>query len=420
MANPFSRLTQVLWPFKSERAYDGDPTEIPVLPGGTTNRTKRRVKPSTALTIPTVLRAVDAVSSDIAQLSANVYRRTDQGKIHLNTHSTQRLLRNPSWRYSKHLFYKTIVSHVKLWGEGFAYILRNQNGVPIELILRHPRDVDVWVDEKDDDRVWYRDHKIKRLVRAQDMLHFYELSDDGLRGISRIRYTAETLGVAIAQREMAADYYGGQDWSRGYMKLPTVEKIENIKSIRKLFSESIRRGEPGMLQGGAEYHELKIPMQEAQWFEGVGLSTDQICQIFSFPPHKAYHMANMTMSNVEQMDRNYAKDSILPALSMMEQEMWRKLISDKEKDDTFIRHNVKGLLRGSPQEQAEWIKTMRETGAYSVDEIRDVDDRNPLPNGEGQRHVVNSAYYPLDRWDELMDATIAQKMKGLTDGKPTS
>lgn len=64
-----------------------------------------------------------------------------------------------------------------------------------------------------------------------------------------------------------------------------------------------------------------------------------------------------------------------------------------------LKREPKQLLRGDTAAQAAWYKAMRETGVYSVDDIRALEDLPDVPGGDGRSASLN--YVPLEDWREL-------------------
>lgn len=57
------------------------------------------------------------------------------------------------------------------------------------------------------------------------------------------------------------------------------------------------------------------------------------------------------------------------------------------------------LLRSDSASRAAYYKTMHELGAYSVNDIRSLDDLPAVPGGDARAASLN--YVPLERWEEL-------------------
>ncbi len=63
--------------------------------------------------------------------------------------------------------------------------------------------------------------------------------------------------------------------------------------------------------------------------------------------------------------------------------MQRSLLLPKEKQEFFIRLNVDGLLRGDYQSRMNGYSVARQNGWLSANNIREMEDMNPIPDEEG-------------------------------------
>jgi hypothetical protein len=113
----------------------------------------------------------------------------------------------------------------------------------------------------------------------------------------------------------------------------------------------------------------------------------EICRIFRLPPHKLADMADATFSNVEEQNREYVDDCLMPWLVQWEQEIARKLLLPQERATLFPRYEVDGLLRGNATTRAAFYSTMYNIGAMSINEVREKEDLNSI-GPDGDKHMV--------------------------------
>lgn len=102
----------------------------------------------------------------------------------------------------------------------------------------------------------------------------------------------------------------------------------------------------------------------------------------------------------EENSIDFVKHTVLPIIVQREQEDSRKLLLPRERTQGLrIKREPKQLLRGDTEAQAAWYKAMREVGAYSVDDIRALEDLETVPGGDSYQASLN--YVPLNLWAEL-------------------
>lgn len=97
-----------------------------------------------------------------------------------------------------------------------------------------------------------------------------------------------------------------------------------------------------------------------------------------------------SFSNIEQQSLEFVKYTLDPWVIRWEQSLQRSLLLPKEKQEYFIRLNVDGLLRGDYQSRMNGYSVARQNGWLSANDIRELEDMNPIPEDEGGNlYLVN-------------------------------
>ena len=65
-----------------------------------------------------------------------------------------------------------------------------------------------------------------------------------------------------------------------------------------------------------------------------------------------------------------------------------KLLTNTQQDTLFAEFVVAGLLRGDFKSRVEGYVMMRQNGIFNSDDIRDLENLNPLPDGQGQKYII--------------------------------
>ena len=105
-----------------------------------------------------------------------------------------------------------------------------------------------------------------------------------------------------------------------------------------------------------------------------------------------------TYSNIEQQSLEYVQYTLRPWLTRLEQAMFRRLFTEEEKKQYFIRFNVEGLLRGDYQSRMTGYATARQNGWMSANDIRELEQLDRIPAEEGgDLYLVNGNMLPLSK-----------------------
>ena len=153
------------------------------------------VNENTALQYSAVYAAVRLLSESVASLPLHTYERLEGGKERAREHPTARLLAgsvNP--RLSSYSFRETLQAHALTWGNGYAEIVRDGSGNPVELLPITPDRVRV-----DQDSAGVLTYIVDESVKlaSDDVFHLAGLGFDGIIGYSPIRLARPCIGLTL-------------------------------------------------------------------------------------------------------------------------------------------------------------------------------------------------------------------------------
>lgn len=110
----------------------------------------------------------------------------------------------------------------------------------------------------------------------------------------------------------------------------------------------------------------------------------------------------------------FVKYTLDPWVIRWEQSLMRSLLLPAEKREYFIKLNVDGLLRGDYQSRMNGYATARQNGWMSANDIREMEDLNPIPEEEG-----GNLYLINGNMTKLADAGAFASTPGTAAGNPT-
>lgn len=359
------------------------------------------ISEQSALNYSAVWAAVSIISSDVASLPLILYKRAGRGKERFDAHPLYRVLHDePNPEMTSMVFRETLQAHVLTWGNGYAEIVRNGGGQVSELWPLLPNVVQTF---RQDGRLKYR---VKRtdggqdIFEAKDILHVPGLGFDGHVGYSVIDKAREAIGLGIATERFGGEFFGNGSTMGGVFEHPG--KMSPL--AQKNFRESVTARHEGtgkahkflVVEEGMKYQALGIPPDNAQFLETRKFQVNEIARWFGIPPHKLGDLERATFSNIEQQDIEYYKGGLRRWLVRWEQEINRKLISRPERNIQFAEHLVEGILRGDSQARAEYYSKMFGIGAFSINDILEKENQNPI-GAEGDQHFVPANMWPADK-----------------------
>lgn len=226
-----------------------------------------------------------------------------------------------------------------------------------------------------------------RPIGADEFLYVPAMSVPGKAlGVSRVRYFAETFS---ASREAQA---ANRNWSKSRAvpgsTLKNVQKELNpieAEALSDRASERIRNGKPFVYGKDWDFDVLSLPAGDVAFLDSIKANATQIAAIYNIPPEMIGGETgnSLTYSTVEQNTIKFLTYTIRPLLKKFEDALSRKLLPRPQ----YLKFNADALIRVDATTRYSNYRTSREIGLYNLDELRDLEDREPLPNGEGQSYA---------------------------------
>jgi len=362
----------------------------------------KRVNERSAMQMTAVYSCVRILSESVASLPLHLYRYTKNGgKEKAVSHPLYFLLHDePNPEMTSYVFRETLMTHLLLWGNAYAQIIRNGKG---EVIALYPLMPDrMTVDRNEKGELYYEyqmssdDAKINKestvQLKREDVLHVPGLGFDGLVGYSPIAMAKNAIGLAIAAEEYGSKFYANGAAPSGVLEHPgTLKDPSKVReSWTQTFGGSANANKVAVLEEGMKYTPISIAPNEAQFLETRKFQINEIARIFRVPPHMVGDLEKSSFSNIEQQSLEYVQYTLAPWIARFEQSMVRALLSVSEKKDFFIKFNVDGLLRGDYQSRMSGYATARQNGWMSANDIRELEnlDRIPAEQG-GDLYLIN-------------------------------
>lgn len=381
--------------------------------GGTTSG--KAVNERTAMQTSAVYACVRILAESVAGLPLHVYERTADGsKSTKLSHPLYRLLHDePNHEMTSFVFRETLMSHLLLWGNAYAQIIRDGRGFPIALYPLLPDRMAVDRNESGDLTYTYQSGKGQVKLRRENLLHIPGLGFDGLIGYSPIAMAKNAVGLALATEDYGAAFFANGANPGGVLEHPGVIKPEQADRLRESWQSQFggaNAHKVAVLEEGLKFHQMSIPPEQAQFLETRKFQINEIARIFRVPPHMVGDLEKSSFSNIEQQSLEFVKYTLDPWVVRWEQSLQQALILPSEKATTFIKFNLDGLLRGDYQSRMEGYSTGIQNGFMSVNDVRGLEDMNLLTTEEGgDLHFVNGNMV------KLADVGVAYKPKETED-----
>jgi len=358
-----------------------------------------KVSEAVALSLSAYYCGVSMIAETIASLPLNVYKQTDKKREVWDRHPAHRLLHKcPNPEMTAMSMRESWVFHAISRGNCYGQIIWDARGEAKEIWILPPHITKPVMD--DQKQLWYEVRPWDgeaRYLKPEDVIHVAGMGYDGIMGYGLIQVARDSIGLNAAQEQYASKFFRNGGNISGVLE---TDKILDDKQFSRLKSEVAQK-----LQGLDNAHRIAIlennmkfkPMnpthREAQLIEERRFTIEEWARWLKMPPHKLKEMGHSTFSNIEEQNIEWVVDTIRPWLVRFEQEFNRKLF--RKQSVFYTKHVVEGLLRGDTKTRYDAYAVGRNWGWLSVNDIRELEDQNPIPNGD--MYLVPMNMQPIEK-----------------------
>ncbi|MBR4756523.1 MAG: phage portal protein [Bacteroidales bacterium] len=352
------------------------------------------VNNDTAMRITAFYAGIRLISENVAALPKSIRRYTEKGPVNASYKPAYRLISvRPNDYTNAYDFWNVMTTWLEGWGNAYAIIKRNGQGLPVALHQVHPASVEISVVNG---RKWYKvtmlDSNFSWLNNTysdEDMLHFMLVTLDGIKGVNPVIYNALSLGKGLATEKFGAEYFEKGGNIRAVMEVDGELGDDAYNQFMAHYKASSNNFETPLLEYGIKYKPLSIDPVAAQLVQSETFSLQDVCRILNIPPHMIGELSHATFSNIEHQTIQFVQYTLRPIVKRFEMEMETKLFFSDEEGKYDVKFILDGLLRGDTAARSTYYPHAILDGYMSRNEVREL---------EGLQHVdgLDEMLYPLN------------------------
>lgn len=350
----------------------------------------------TALNFTNVLACVRAIAETMASLPAPVYQRmANGGKQRLRSHPVYKAFAiSPDGDLPAMQWRESGMVHLLVWGNWYNEIETTKGGDLLNLHLIAPNRVTP--ERTKSGKIQYLVSGSNVPIPADRMLHVGGLGFDGFKGYSPIRLGRETIGLGMATERFGAAWFGNGSRGQGVLTHPQKLSDDARENLRRSIEEvhgGVDNSHKWMIiEEGMTAQQIGVPPEDAQFLGTRLFQLQEICRLYRISPALVGDLSRSTFSNQEQESINFVVHTLRPWCCRIENEINRKLFSPNDQDEVFVEFLLDGLLRGDQATRNAAYAVGRQWGWYSADDVLEMENRNPLPDGQGTIYMVPAGY----------------------------
>lgn len=368
------------------------------------------VNQATAMQLSTVWSATRLLSETPATLPFELRQKLPDGGSRLATeHPAYHLTAdqpNPEMTWVS--MCESGIAHLVKWGNWFLEIERDRAGFPVNLWPLLPDRT--WKERDQKTRnIQYRTNidKGKQVILPPHLvLHTPGLGFDGLMGYSVITMARNSMGAAMATEEFGANFFANGISPSGVLVHPgelgdkAHQRLNKAMDAHRGLENSHRHL---ILEEGMKFEQNSIPPEDAQFLQTRQFGVIEMCRWFRVPPHMVYELSRSTNNNIEHQGLTLNIYTFRPWYVKIEKQFNRKLLTKADREvGYYFKFNEKALLRGDFKTRQEGYAIGRQWGYLSADDIRELEDMPPLPDGQGKIYLNPMNMTPAEQLVELI------------------
>ncbi|MEH7503280.1 phage portal protein [Neobacillus drentensis] len=338
-----------------------------------------------ALKLTSVFACNRVLAETLASCPVFLYEKDENGNRKQVSSNASELLRYaPNPDMTPVQFKESGATNINLGGNFFAQKVKNGLGDVIQL-RPVPWNVVSVKFNATTNRLEY-DVDGKTMTR-DDILHIPGLTFDGYIGVTPITYAQNALNTGKNQDEFTNNFYNNSVQTSGAFEYPDELSDPAFKRLKEDIKTNYRglknSGTPLILEGGGKYREFTMKLSDAQFIESKRFSVEDICRLFRVPLHLVQDLSRSTNNNIEHQSLEFVMYTMLPWFKRWEENFNLQLLTTEDKKQgRYFEFKIDALLRGDAKTRAESYAIGRQWGWLSVNDIRRMENMNPIPNGD--------------------------------------
>ena len=338
-----------------------------------------------------VYSCVNILSETLSTLPLFLYKEETKNKKNIKqkakTHPLYMLLLDePNEDMTSVAYFQLVMLELTLRGNHYSQIIRNNAGKVTAIYPLKNERMQIVRLESGKLAYIYRHTTLGEVpLEASEVLHFKGMTLDGIVGISPITYNRHTIGASIAMEEFGSTLFKNGATPSGVVSGEGVKSMSDTaferfkKSFRDAYTGIMNAGKPLILEDGFKFTPITISNRDGQYIESRKFTKAEIASIFRVPLHMINELDKATFSNIEHQSIKFVTDAIYPWAVRIEKELKKKLLTQQEKKNFYMKFSLAALLRGDVSSRYTAYESAITKGCWmSRNEARELEDLNPI------------------------------------------
>lgn len=325
--------------------------------------------------------AVNLISSSIGQMHWEVKSKVDEDipdNFYVDNLFKDALL-------TQFTMTKNMIKDVLLHGNGFAYINRDQRGMPVSLTYLPFGDVTIMYNPINRTLFYQVPRLGKSLVEPINIIHINMHSEDGIHGKSILTFAGNTIKLSGNAEKAATDFFASGMSVNGVLStdVPRLTKDQRQVIAEAWLNSQVGRGSGiAVLENGMKYQPVSSNSKDGQLLETRVFNIQEVARWFNISPVLLGDLTKTSYNNLEQAQLQLVTNTLAPFVQCLEQELNRKLILPNDQTKYYIDIVEEDIIKQDKQSQVNYLSTLVNTGIISRNEARKQLGFGPIEGGD--------------------------------------
>jgi HK97 family phage portal protein len=396
------------------------------LSGDDIDRQDITINSTTAMKYTAVFSCVRVLSETLASTPIKIYKTNAKGEREsVKDINLYDILHNkPNEEMSPFNFKEMMMTNLNLGGNTVCEKLVNKKGDLVGLYPYKWQNVTI-ERSKTTNKLEYiikGEKGTEKTLRRDQVFHIPGLSFDGIVGLSPIEYVSKAIGLGLSYESFGVNFYKNGANPSIALQYPNALDDVAFERLKKEFAKAYQglanTGKPLILEDGATVKEMTIKPVDAQLLESKRFQLEDIARIYRVPLHLIQDLERATFSNIEHQSLNFATYTMLPWFQRWEENINMQLLTPQQRaEGYYAEFCINNLLRADAKSRAEAYREGRLNGWMSINDVRKLENMNPVEGGDV--HITPLNYIDTKLANEYYQSQI-DKNKGSNDTNNTN
>lgn len=352
-----------------------------------------------AMRLSAVYLSTQIISNSVAVLPFSVYKVDGDRKIRVNHNLTSVLNLKPEKKLTHFQWMKMMIESVLLKGNGYAYIVRDEQLNVVSLQYIDSDFVTPMI--QPDGSVKYLVTGMSQAIDAVNMIHLFLHVDQTFRGISVISYASQSLETAQEAEKHADNFFKSGANLSGIIKASSTLTNEQKKQIQESWRGAFNNGSDNkvsvaVLPQGLDYQPISVTPEDAELLSSRKYNVVEIARFFGVSPWKLFEFDGVSYNSMEWAQISFLQDTIQPIVEMIKDEFNTKLFKPSQTGKLMLDVDYTVLMSTDKETEASYYKSMLVNGIMTLNEVRNKLGLEPTDDGIGDKHWIQISYATMD------------------------